>query len=73
MRSFIGTSPTCQAVGVTATTIQSKRRGATAMEYLMMLSLIIVVLLTAIGYFGNSTANIQQTNATAISNSMKKS
>jgi Flp pilus assembly pilin Flp len=32
-----------------------RRRGATAMEYLFMASLILIAAITAIGYFGEST------------------
>jgi Flp pilus assembly pilin Flp len=48
------------------------RRGVTAMEYLMMLSLIIVVCLVAIGYLGNTNNNKMSSSSTAISNSIKK-
>jgi Flp pilus assembly pilin Flp len=33
---------------------KGRRRGATAMEYLFVISLILVVLITTIGYFGES-------------------
>jgi hypothetical protein len=49
-----------------------RRRGTTAMEYLMMLSLIILVALVGVGYFGNMTGHLSKANASAISNSMKK-
>jgi hypothetical protein len=46
---------------------QSRRRlGATAMEYLFVMSLILVVALTAIGYFGQSTKNTTDAASKAI-------
>jgi Flp pilus assembly protein TadG len=40
-----------------------RRRGATAMEYLFVLSLIIIVAMTAIDYFGQSTkANLAKSS-----------
>ena len=48
------------------------RRGATAMEYLMMLSLIIVVALVGIGYFGNAANNVTTSASNAISKAVKK-
>jgi uncharacterized protein (UPF0333 family) len=51
---------------------KASRRGTTAMEYLLMLSLIIVMALTGVGYFGTMTANLTQSSSNAISNSMKK-
>jgi Flp pilus assembly pilin Flp len=49
-----------------------RRPGATLMEYLMMLSLIIVVCLVAIGYLGTSNKTNMGSSATAINNSLKK-
>ena len=51
---------------------KSVRRGATAMEYLMMLSLIIVVALAGIGYFGSMTNNVTTATSNAIQKSIKK-
>ena len=51
---------------------RQQRPGATALEYLMMLSLILVAALTAIGYFGNITHSLTQSSATAITTSTKK-
>jgi uncharacterized protein (UPF0333 family) len=48
------------------------RRGVTAMEYLMMISLIIVVCLIAIGYLGSSNNTNMSSSATSITNAMKK-
>ena len=43
------------------------RRGVTAMEYLMMLSLIIVVCLVAIGYLGTSNnANMSSSDRKSV-------
>jgi Flp pilus assembly pilin Flp len=39
---------------------RSRRRGATAMEYLFVASLILVACITAIGYFGQETKNTTQ-------------
>ena len=50
----------------------TRRRGATMMEYLMMMSLIIVVCLVGIGYFGQSTNNTANAASNAISKSLKK-
>ena len=43
-----------------------RRRGTTAMEYLFVLSLILVVAITAIGYFGQSTRATTQKASDAI-------
>ncbi len=43
-----------------------RRRAATAMEYLFVLSLILVVAITAIGYFGQSTRDTTQKAADSI-------
>jgi Tfp pilus assembly protein FimT len=49
-----------------------KRRGTTLMEYLMMISLIVVVCLVAIGYLGTSNNTNMSNSANAISKSLKK-
>lgn len=49
-----------------------KRKGATMMEYLMMISLIVVVCLVAIGYLGTNNNVNMSSSATSISNSLKK-
>ena len=51
---------------------QEARRGVTAMEYLMMVSLIIVVCLIAIGYLGSNNNANMSSSATSISNAVKK-
>jgi Tfp pilus assembly protein FimT len=48
------------------------RRGVTAMEYLMALSLIIVVAMIGVGYFGNMTNSSLTATSNSISKSMKK-
>jgi Flp pilus assembly pilin Flp len=48
------------------------RRGATAMEYLMVISLILVVAMIGVGYFGSMTSNVTQATSNAISKSVKK-
>ena len=48
-----------------------RRRGATAMEYLFVISLILIVALTAIGYFGRSTRNTTQQANDAIQNAIQ--
>ena len=49
-----------------------KRRAATAMEYLMVISFILVVALTGIGYFGSMTKGVTQATSDAITKSVKK-
>jgi hypothetical protein len=51
---------------------QRGRRGTTAMEYLMMISLIVVIALTGIGYFGGMTNNVASNASNAITKSIKK-
>jgi uncharacterized protein (UPF0333 family) len=51
---------------------KGSRRGVTAMEYLMMISLIIVVCLIAIGYLGSANNTNISSSATSISNAVKK-
>lgn len=48
------------------------RRGTTLMEYLMMISLIIVVCLVGIGYFGTSNSASMSSSSNAINKSLKK-
>ena len=48
------------------------RRGATLMEYLMMVSLIITVCLVAIGYLGGSNNNNMSYSSKQINKSLKK-
>jgi Flp pilus assembly pilin Flp len=48
------------------------RRGATMMEYLMMLSFIIVVCLAAIGYLGGSNNGSMSGSASSINKAIKK-
>ena len=48
------------------------RRGVTAMEYLMMISLIVVVCLVAIGYLGTANNANMSHSSNAISKSLKK-
>jgi uncharacterized protein (UPF0333 family) len=49
-----------------------RRRGTTMMEYLMMISLIVVVCLIAIGYLGTSNNTNMTSSANAITKSLKK-
>jgi uncharacterized protein (UPF0333 family) len=51
-------------------THNSRRRGTTAMEYLFMLSLIIVVAMIGIGYLGQSTKANLQNSSNTINNAM---
>jgi hypothetical protein len=44
----------------------SRRRGATAMEYLFVISLILIVAMSTIGSFGQSTRNTTQKASDAI-------
>jgi Flp pilus assembly pilin Flp len=48
------------------------RCGATLMEYLMMLSLIVVVCLVGIGYVGTSNSGNMNASSTAIGKALKK-
>lgn len=48
------------------------RRGVTAMEYLMMISLIVVACLVAIGYLGTANNGNMSTSSNAITKSLKK-
>lgn len=49
-----------------------RRRGATVMEYVMMLSLIVTVAMVGIGYFGGQTGLLTKSNTDALSKSLKK-
>lgn len=49
-----------------------RRWGVTAMEYLMMISLILVVCLIAIGYFGGNNSGNMSGSSNAINKAMKK-
>lgn len=51
---------------------KQRRRGATLMEYLMMISLIIVVALIAIGYLGTANNANMTHSSDSISKSIKK-
>lgn len=48
----------------------STRRGATLMEYLLVLSLIGVACIVGIGYFGTETSNLTQGAQTAINRTL---
>jgi Flp pilus assembly pilin Flp len=45
-----------------------RRRGATAMEYLFVISLILTVAISGIGFFGQSTKDTAQKASNAIQN-----
>ena len=49
-----------------------RRRGTTMMEYLMMISLIVVVCLVAIGYLGTANNANMSYSSSSISKSLKK-
>ena len=51
---------------------KTKRPGATLMEYVMMLSLIITVCLVAIGYLGTSNNASMNTSSNAIEKSINQ-
>jgi uncharacterized protein (UPF0333 family) len=51
---------------------KEKRRGVTAMEYLMVLSLIVVVCLIAIGYVGSTNNGNMSYSTNAITKAIKK-
>lgn len=46
----------------------ARRRGATAMEYLFVISLILVVAITTIGSLGQQTKKLNERNSSAIDN-----
>jgi len=48
------------------------RKGATLMEYLMMISLIIVVCLVAVGYLGTANSNNMSSSSSSIDKAIKK-
>jgi hypothetical protein len=48
----------------------SARRGATLLEYLLVISLICVTAIVGIGYFGSETSNLTQNTSSAISKSL---
>jgi uncharacterized protein (UPF0333 family) len=50
---------------------KKSRRGATLMEYLMMISLIVVVCLIAIGYVGTANSGNMNSSAKSISKAVK--
>ena len=52
--------------------LKRTRRGTTLMEYLMMISLIIVVCLVGIGYFGTSNSASLSSSSNAINKSLNK-
>jgi uncharacterized protein (UPF0333 family) len=56
---------------VAETEVPSHRRGATSMEYLLVLSLILVVAIMGIDYFGQSTKNTTKKANDAIQNATK--
>ncbi len=49
-----------------------RRRGATAMEYLFVASLILVALMTGVNYFGQETRKVAEGAAAAIQNATQK-
>jgi Flp pilus assembly pilin Flp len=51
---------------------RNARRGATAMEYLFVISLILVVAISGIGYFGQAVKNTTKNSADAINQATKK-
>ena len=53
-------------------TEKQKRRGTTLMEYLVMISLIVVVCLIAIGYVGNANNGNMSSSSNAINKAVKK-
>lgn len=54
------------------TPAEQRRRGVTAMEYLMMLSLIIVVCMIGVSFLGSTNNNNMSSSSTAINKAMKK-
>jgi hypothetical protein len=55
-----------------AVLLKRTRRGTTLMEYLMMISLIIVVCLVGVGYFGASNSGSLSNSSNAINKSLNK-
>jgi len=50
-----------------------RRRGTTAMEYLFMISLILVVLISGVNYFGQQTKKVAEDASNAIQNATNAS
>jgi uncharacterized protein (UPF0333 family) len=68
-RTNVNHTPTADAKPALA---RKSRRGATLMEYLMMISLIVVVCLVGIGYVGTSNSGNMNASSTAIGKALKK-
>jgi Flp pilus assembly pilin Flp len=49
-----------------------RRRGATAMEYLFVISLILVVCISTIGQLGQETKQLSEKNSAAVEKALKK-
>jgi Flp pilus assembly pilin Flp len=51
----------------------ARRRGATAMEYVFVISLIFVAAITGIGYLGQSLRQVSEKNGAAVEQATKSS
>jgi hypothetical protein len=63
---------TCKNPSDATVSKKKKRRGTTAMEYLLMISLILIVCLVAISFFGTTNSGSMVGSANAINKSLKK-
>jgi Flp pilus assembly pilin Flp len=59
-------APTPQASSTLQKNAGRRRRGATAMEYLAVISLIFIAAMTAINYFGQATKNTFDDSSSSI-------
>jgi len=53
-------------------TVAPPRRAATAMEYMFVISLILLALLTGVGYFGQQTKDLMQKNSDSVNNATQQ-
>ena len=51
----------------------ARRRGATAMEYVFVISLIFVAAITSIGYLGQALRQVSEKNSAAVEQATKSS
>ena len=62
----------CDATNGSPGMKKERRRGTTMMEYLVMISMIVVVCLVAIGYLGGVNNGSMSNSSSAINKAMKK-
>ena len=63
---------TCDPSSESPRATKERRRGTTMMEYLVMISMILVVVLVAVGYLGGVNNNSMSGSSNAINKAMKK-